>query len=731
MTMNCIKCGSELLPGKNFCIRCGMPVNANNTAYNNAYSPASMPSNNMPPNQPPKKKSKVWIPIVVVLGVLFIAIAGFFAIIAAIKNSNKTSNSNSSIAVSLPTTTNVPSSTEPSNSPGTNASTRTVMIYMVASNLESTAERVKGHASNDIDEILAADIPEGVNVILECGGTKEWRNEAVPDGKVTRFKVVDHKLVALQDLGVASMTAKGDLADFIKYSKANYPAEKYVLVLWDHGGGSPLSFGSDELSNVGDGFTDVELGEELSAGGTHFETVVFNACLMCSIEVAMSLREYTDYMVGAESTIITPDIYYTNWLSLLGDPHSNYYEKIVEDYQRVVEEYGYTSSMSVIRMDRILDVYKAYVNYVTDLNEALDNGGYATYVQARECSGTFEGSDSVDLVTLANAFPTDSSTALINAVTNATVYTYSTINFGHGITAYSPYLIYDTDENGNESASIYDYTKGRKSFDGLGYDAVVANFYDKFMSILCAKQFPTYAANQAWYIANAGNSTPVNTDLNIHVANNGKWDYVPLSEDDWNIINTVRMNLFMKYREGYTLYLGSEYKKVVDSSNNLVFVIPKTWPVINNHFVTLYCVDNSSNSTTGEWTKTYSVCARVNGQDALLSVFVNDSTYQNGVIQGYYPFDFNTWSYVDKQLTSISSTDKIILINRWLESDGTYSYTTNGSEFTKSQCTFGYRNISPDMSKIESVSAFYSIYDVYGKRYTTDTYILKERDNNN
>ena len=48
----------------------------------------------------------------------------------------------------------------------------------------------------------------------------------------------------VQDLGEVNMGSPNSLENFIQWGKINYPANKYALILWDHGsgivfGGSP------------------------------------------------------------------------------------------------------------------------------------------------------------------------------------------------------------------------------------------------------------------------------------------------------------------------------------------------------------------------------------------------------------------------------------------------------------------------------------------------------------
>ena len=70
----------------------------------------------------------------------------------------------------------------------------------------------------------------------------------------------------LQDLGRADMGSWKELAAFIKWSKANFPARRYALVLWDHGNGwEPVSdSNSGDFYNLKGFSLDDETGHEFS-----------------------------------------------------------------------------------------------------------------------------------------------------------------------------------------------------------------------------------------------------------------------------------------------------------------------------------------------------------------------------------------------------------------------------------------------------------------------------------
>ena len=91
--------------------------------------------------------------------------------------------------------------------------------------------------------------------------------------------------------------SKGNITEFIKKAVAQAPADRYVLVLWDHGGGSIHGYGdSQNLSSV------IDIQEAIKNSGVHFDIIGYDACLMATLDSAYSLKDYADYYVASEET---------------------------------------------------------------------------------------------------------------------------------------------------------------------------------------------------------------------------------------------------------------------------------------------------------------------------------------------------------------------------------------------------------------------------------------------
>lgn len=120
----------------------------------------------------------------------------------------------------------------------------TVFVYMNGSDLESE----DGEATEDLCEMLAANISSQVNVLVETIGTKSWSKRlGIASDHTQRYKVEAGNLVLVDDsLGQLDCTSPDTLADFISWGAENYPANRYILIFWDHGAGPVYGFGYDE-----------------------------------------------------------------------------------------------------------------------------------------------------------------------------------------------------------------------------------------------------------------------------------------------------------------------------------------------------------------------------------------------------------------------------------------------------------------------------------------------------
>ncbi|MBE5807657.1 MAG: hypothetical protein E7317_04880 [Clostridiales bacterium] len=227
----------------------------------------------------------------------------------------------------------------------------TVLFYFCGSDLESR----HSYATGNLEEIseciypfdLAGFIKNGyssvfgpveertqkkVNVLIETGGCEEWHAQAlgmdIDAGSLQRWRYSPEPRAedggsgfSLEEtLPLASMADPETLGGFISWSAARYPANKYALVLWDHGGGSKTGLFVDELFD-GDVMLLSQLENALTLGGVRFEAVLFDACMMANVETAYQLRDHAAWMIASEEVVPGRGTNVEGWLQeLLNDP---------------------------------------------------------------------------------------------------------------------------------------------------------------------------------------------------------------------------------------------------------------------------------------------------------------------------------------------------------------------------------------------------------------------------
>lgn len=196
-----------------------------------------------------------------------------------------------------------------------NAEQATVMVYMIGSNLESQG----GYASADLEEMMAAELGEQVNVVVQTMGCTRWSNDAIRSDTAERFTIENGALVLQDDtLGQLDSTAPQTLTDFIRYCTENYPAGRNILLLWDHGGGPVYGYGQDENQGSEASLTLDEIRSALENAGAVFDFIGMDACLMGCLETCCALYPYADYLVASEDFEPSNGWDYQGWLTALG-----------------------------------------------------------------------------------------------------------------------------------------------------------------------------------------------------------------------------------------------------------------------------------------------------------------------------------------------------------------------------------------------------------------------------
>ena len=254
--------------------------------------------------------------------------------------------------------------------PSADSGSWAIYWYLCGSDLESDG----GFATGDLSELMEADLPENVTVVIETGGALEWQNELV-DGSVLQRYVYDSEgLTLVDEQPSASMGESETLEDFLRFARENYPADRTAVVFWNHGGGSVAGAAFDEVYGY-DALTLSEMYAAFSAvwepdtEDQPLELVGFDTCLMATVDTAYTFCDLSRYLVASEETEPANGWYYSRWLQALADDPSMdgaaLGRVICDAYYEGCEDVGTeeNATLSVTDLSRLAPLLDAYETF--------------------------------------------------------------------------------------------------------------------------------------------------------------------------------------------------------------------------------------------------------------------------------------------------------------------------------------------------------------------------------
>jgi len=244
-------------------------------------------------------------------------------------------------AVELPTevlqpTQAPPAKITPLKPVGGTGKTWTVMLYQDADD-----EILEQDIMLDLNEAERVGSIDQVKIITQLDRTSggytgdgDWsgarRYLVTKDDDLKRIR---SKLIG--DLGEVNMSDPRTLIDFVTWTVKNYPADKYALILSDHGMGWPGGWSDQDSkqskkSNIplvkaaGNQMYLMEIDQALGeirkqTGIGQFELIGLDACLMSDMEVYAALAAHARYAVASQETEPSLGWAYTGFLRALAN----------------------------------------------------------------------------------------------------------------------------------------------------------------------------------------------------------------------------------------------------------------------------------------------------------------------------------------------------------------------------------------------------------------------------
>ena len=279
----------------------------------------------------------------------------------------------------------------------------TVMVYM------NGKSNIEPFALADLNRFETVGSSDKVAIVAEIGRSKGLDNDTTADGDwagvrryfVTRDADTEHiASPLLADLGNPDMGDWRQAAAFLKWARAEYPAKKYLFVIWDHGWGwldpvkpgKPAARGDKSISHdfvTGNYIGTREMGDIFREAG-RVDMYVSMACFMQMAEVAYEIKDGAAVIVGAEEVIQLPSLNWEGFFSALAanpaagaeaagtymvDTFKEMYSR--PEMQELLQQGGYGTQLSAIRGAKLRPLAAKIKNWARLAKAADDRAALA------------------------------------------------------------------------------------------------------------------------------------------------------------------------------------------------------------------------------------------------------------------------------------------------------------------------------------------------------------------
>ena len=259
-----------------------------------------------------------------------------------------------------------------------------VYMYFCGSDIETN----DAYATENLKELFKVQLPEEVTFFIQTGGTKKWHLKGVPNDKLGRFVYDSKGFREIMTLPDASMGKKETLTEFLAFAGEHFPADHRMVVFWDHGGGSIDGFCQDEKTMDVLSLNDLQYALEHSFGPEPaeppLEMVLFDTCLMASLETANSLQGYSKYLVACQELMPDYGTDYKGWAGAIArNPAlkgSELGRIICDTFMKRCAKYGGEEMVNMSLLD---------LGRLPALNAAYEKLGQAALRKASESPKTF------------------------------------------------------------------------------------------------------------------------------------------------------------------------------------------------------------------------------------------------------------------------------------------------------------------------------------------------------
>ncbi len=326
----------------------------------------------------------------------------------------------------------------------------TILVYMTGSDLESSS----GAAGEDLAEMERAFRNEGdVCIAALTGGTRSWQN-GFPVEKNVLWKLDLFGWKPVREMDAESMGAPETLSRFLNDGVELFPAERYALVLWDHGGGplEGICFDEQFSNNQGqDRLTLQELQNALAGSpfsGRPLELIGFDACLMATAEVASMAAPYARYMVASQETEPATGWNYSFLKDLTGEKSgAEIGEAIIQSYGETYQESLAPVTLSCLDLSMVPKMEGEIEKLLSGLGPGLEEHLYKRIAACRadvkrlgiSAVSSWDLVDLKDFLEICEEYEGLDVSEAIRILEQMVISQYSNEEFVGGISIYAPF----------------------------------------------------------------------------------------------------------------------------------------------------------------------------------------------------------------------------------------------------------------------------------------------------
>ena len=594
------------------------------------------------------------------------------------------------------------------------AKSATVMVYMCGSDLESYSAA----ASSDIQEMCEAALGKNVNVVLETGGATRWHfTKLAKSNQRQRWLIDSEGMYYLEDVGSGSLLDKKTLTEFINWSVKNYPADRYILVFWDHGGGTIGGWGNDEIHPMTNSLSLLDLRQAIQDSGQKFDLIGFDACLMGTIETAYALEPVADYLMASEEYELGDGWEWTGFLSAIGE---NPAIDTVELGKTAIDDFTnyYFSrrqgeiTLSLVDLREIPYVYERMGDFLAAAENSIstDNARFTEMSKARKRARSFAdgGIDQVDVIDLIERTSFEGRDDLLAAVQSCVKYrSGTTIAGANGLAMYFPY------------SEVREYKGMRTVLNKMGY-VRPTEFYDYFLSVMGGSPASsthssgllnssneayeqqgsaasgstssnTYANStfsaEEWFEALFGSTFNYQTlpdQLDVEYEDGGY--VISMNQELWDAFSSFHTTVMEEAGGGYIM-LGRDDVYYQTDDDDIVVFYGNEWLTLGGQPVSFFSSEPTEEAN-GEYSQSGTIPALLNGKTQIEIVVYWPTVSEQptdeyiGYIQGYRLTSESGSHTYGRGLTPFEKGDVVTPLFDFYDAQGNYSNTIKGSEIT-------------------------------------------------